>query len=150
MRTSAPEDETVKTRWFTMVPAGVNNYTKDPISEKFSSTGNLVIFLLALDKSPGTAWSLNSNFYKIELPFKSDLIEPIDGSSQVRPTGIVNLEAFRNSDGVVEAVFAGDLHGNLWALNFAENGLSDWTASKLSRFSTGSKAYPLRDRKSVV
>ena len=55
MRTSAPEDETVKTRWFAMVPAGVNNYTKDPISGKFSSTGNPVIFLLALDKSPGTA-----------------------------------------------------------------------------------------------
>lgn len=143
MRTSAPKDETVKTRWFAMVPAGVNNYTKDPISGKFSSTGNPVIFLLALDKSPGTAWSLNNNFYKIELPFKSDLTEPINGSNQVRPTGIVNLEAFRNSDGVVEAVFAGDLHGNLWALNFAENGLSDWTASKLSRFSTGSKAYPM-------
>lgn len=143
MRTSGPKDEAVKTRWFAMVPAGVNNYTKDPISGKFSATGKPVIFLLAMDKKPGAAWSLNHNYYKIELPFDENLTEPVAGTTQIQPTGIVDLEAFRDSDGIVEAVFAGDLHGRLWALNFIEKGQDDWKAAKLSRFVTGGSAYPM-------
>jgi type IV pilus assembly protein PilY1 len=38
----------------------------------------------------------------------------------------------------VSYVFAGDLHGKLWNLDFTGVGASGWTAGQLSRFSTGS------------
>lgn len=139
MRTSAPTATPQVVRPFALIPAGVNNYvdTGDGI---FSSTGAPTIFLLALDKPLGQAWSLGTNYYKINLPLDTALA--VNNAS-----GIVNLEAFANGSGVVEYVFAGDLHGKLWALDFTGFGANNWTAGNLSRFSTGSMgnltAYPM-------
>ena len=142
MRTSAPTAATATYRWFAMVPAGVNNYVPDAAG-KFSATGAPTIFLLALDKPAGESWTstgASPNYYKLSLPFDTAL-------SATMATGIINLEAFTNASGVVEYVYAGDLHGRVWALDFTGVGASDWNAGKLSRFSTGSAtsltAYPM-------
>lgn len=142
MRTSAPTASTPTYRWFAMVPAGVNNYVNDS-NGVFSTTGAPTIFLLALDKAVGEAWTATGptpNYYKISLPFDSAL-------AVNNATGVVNLEAFMDSTGTVSYVFAGDLHGKLWALDFTGFGATDWTSGKLSRFSTGSgaglTAYPM-------
>lgn len=138
-------------RWFAMVPSGVNNYVKTDIyataedyannrvtGSVFSDTGKPAIFLLALDKPAGEAWELNKNYYKISLPFDATL-------ATTKATGIINLEAMtdRQGTGTVEYVFAGDLHGNFWALDFTKYGANGWTAAKLSKFTTGSAAYPM-------
>lgn len=141
LRTSAPSDSTTTYRWFAMVPAGVNNYVAGT-DGAFSSTGAPTIFLLALDKAAGTAWSLNDNYYKISLPFDSTL-------AVTNATGIINLEAFANSAGVTQYVYAGDLHGKFWALDFTGFGAANWTAAKLSRFTTGTTAYPMYIAKDV-
>ncbi|RRD57864.1 pilus assembly protein PilY [Comamonadaceae bacterium OH2545_COT-014] len=140
LRTSATDAATPTYRWFALVPSGVNNYVPDAASGRFSATGAPTLFLLALDKTPGQAWQLGRNYYKIALPFNAD-------EAKKRATGVINLEAFMDSQGVVEAVFAGDLHGNLWALDFSQGGTDKWTAGRLSRVTTGSgasaKALPL-------
>ena len=136
MRTSAPGAATPAYRWFAMVPSGVNSYV--PAGGAFSNTGAPAIFLLALDKPAGQAWTLGDNYYKISLPLDAAL------AASVAP-GLVNLEAFTNASGVVDYVFAGDLHGKLWALNFTGFGAANWSAARLSRFSTGASgvAYPM-------
>ncbi|WP_298431541.1 PilC/PilY family type IV pilus protein [Ottowia sp.] len=142
MRTSDPSATTATYRWFAMVPAGVNNYVPDN-NGVFSTTGAPTIFLLALDKPAGTAWTSTGsspNYYKISLPFDATL-------AVTKATGIINLEAFTDAASVVDYVFAGDLHGKLWALDFTGFGATDWTSGKLSKFSTGSGtglvAYPM-------
>ena len=144
MKTSAPSATTTTYRWFAMVPAGVNNYVKkDASDDNFSRTGAPTIFLLALDKPAGTEWTSTGsspNYYKITLPF--------DAATAVNnPTGVLNLEAYMNGNGVTEYVYAGDLHGRVWALDFTAFGTEGWTAGQLSRFNTGSAglltAYPM-------
>ena len=142
MRTSAPTASTPTYRWFAMVPAGVNNYVPDS-NGVYSTTGAPTIFLLALDKPTSAAWTSSGstpNYYKLRLPFDSTL-------AVSTATGVVNLEAFKNVEETTEYVFAGDLHGKLWALDFTGFGATDWTSGKLSKFSTGSgstlAAFPM-------
>ena len=143
-------------RWFAMVPSGVNNYVEDKVYKNladyennnadprtydriFSSTGRPAIFLLALDKPAGQEWKIGENYYKISLPFDTTL-------ATTKGTGIINLEAMtdRQGMGTTEYVFAGDLHGNFWALDFTKYDAKDWTAGNLSKFTTGSNgAYPM-------
>jgi len=137
MRTSAADAATLTWRWFALVPAGVNNYVPGE-SGIFSSTGAPTLFLLALDKPAGQSWALGSNYYKVSLPVDAAL-------AATAPPGLVNLEAFTNAAGAVEYVFAGDLHGKLWELEFAKVGAANWYAARISRFTTGPNgvAYPM-------
>ena len=135
LRTSDPSAASPTYRWFALVPAGLNNYVPQA-DGVFSSTGMSTIFMLALDKAAGTAWALNTNYYKISLPYDSTV-------SATNATGIINVEAFTNGTGVVEYVYGGDLHGRFWSLDFTNHGASDWTTANLSRFKTGSAGYPM-------
>lgn len=116
-------------RWFALVPAGANNYvdTGDGI---FSQTGKAAIFLLALDKKVNEAWEQGKNYYKISLPFDPAL-------GQTRATAVISLESFTsNAQGAIDLVYAGDLHGNMWALKFSgiDASATNWTANGLSRY----------------
>ena len=137
MRTSAPDAVTPTWRWFALVPAGVNSHVpgEDGI---FSSTGAPTIFLLALDKPAGQAWVQGGNYHKISLPVDAAL------AASMAP-GIVNLEALTDISGTTDYIFAGDLHGKLWELDFTQAGAADWQAAKVSRFTTGPNgmAYPM-------
>jgi type IV pilus assembly protein PilY1 len=72
LRTSAPNATTPTYRWFAMVASGVNNYVPDSaFGGTYSSTGKPALFLLALDKPAGEAWTAagtSPNYYKISLP----------------------------------------------------------------------------------
>lgn len=123
-------------RWFALVPAGANNYV-DTGDGVFSQTGNASIFLLALDKKANEAWEKGKNYYKISLPF-----DPVLGVS--RATGVVSLESFSaNDQNSIDLVYAGDLHGNMWAFKFTGVDAEDWTAAKLSRYTKDSNAIPM-------
>ncbi|MDR0273912.1 MAG: pilus assembly protein PilY [Burkholderiaceae bacterium] len=144
MRMNDPNAATPVYRWFALVPAGVNSYVPGE-SGIFSRTGAPAIFLLALDKPAGQTWVQGGNYYKISLPLDAAL------AATVAP-GIVSLEAFTNASGAVTYVFAGDLHGKFWALDFTRFGASNWTDAKLSKFTSGT-AYPMyiaRDRAGAI
>ena len=124
-------------RWFAAVPSGVNNYQDDGAG-RFSTTGAPALFLLALDKPAGAAWTnlgANPNYYKISLPVNTNTLA----------TGLANFSTALGTAGQVAQMYMGDLHGNLWKLDFelASNGTADWTIGKLSPFVSSGVAYPL-------
>lgn len=139
LRTSASTATVATYKWFAVVGSGVNNYLTDSAG-LFSSTGNPALFLLDLSKPVGTAWALGANYYKVSLPVNSAL-------SALKATGLINFKAALGSAREVTQIFMGDLHGNLWKLDFSLLGTVDWNMSKLSPFKTGTTApftaYPL-------
>ena len=124
-------------RWFAAVPSGVNNY-KDDGAGRFSTTGEPVLFLLALDKAPGVAWTTTgagANYYKIVLPVNITAIA----------SGLANFSTSLGKVGEAAQMYMGDLHGNMWKLDFelAVNGTADWALNKLSPFVKSGVPYPL-------
>jgi len=121
-------------RWFAVFGSGVNNYVPDAAG-RFSSTGSPALYLLALDKAAGTAWTLGTNYFKISLPVDATL-------SATKPSGLINFTPLYGAAGEVTNIYMGDLYGNLWKLNFGNLATSDWTFGKLSAFNKGTVASP--------
>ena len=142
LRTSAPGATTATYRWFAVVASGVNNYVPDSLfGGAYSTTGNPALFLLALDKAPGVAWSAGSNYYKVSLPADSTL-------NLTTGTGLINFQPISMGNaGELTQIYMGDLHGKLWKLDFAARGAAEWSMDKLSPYKKGSTApftpYPL-------
>ena len=140
LRTSKPGTTPAAFRYFAAVASGVNNYiTTDGL---FSASGNPALFLLALDKDPGAAWTstgVAANYYKIVLPSDKVL-------SATNPTGLVNFRPSINGNGETENIYMGDLHGKLWKIDFTKSSLagpSDWNINKLSSYNKGTAALPV-------
>lgn len=149
LRTSAPNTPPVY-RWFAVVASGVNNYVADNGVTTPSDTGKPALFLLALDKQANTAWTTGSsvaNYYKISFPIDATL-------SLTRATGLINFQPTFGSAGEVAQIFTGDLHGNVWKLDFTTRGVADWTIEKLSAYKRGTAPgvipYPLFTAKSAA
>lgn len=135
LRTNAYNATTPTYKWFAVVGSGVNNYVNDSAG-LFSSTGDPALFLLDLSKAVGTAWSLGSNYFKIPLPVDSTL-----GASKA--TGLINFTVETGPTGAVTLIYMGDLHGNLWKLDFSLSmGSTEWNINKLSSFNKGTVSSP--------
>jgi type IV pilus assembly protein PilY1 len=138
MRTSAP-GSTATYKYFAVVASGVDNYANDGAGN-FSTTGQPALFFLDLAKPAGTAWQLGTNYYKVSFPVDATL-------ALTKPTGMLNFRIVVGSSREVTQIFAGDLHGNLWKLDFSLYGTADWNITKLSYFKKGSSApltpYPM-------
>ena len=134
MRTSAPGVVPATFRWFAAVASGVNNYLPFPTAAgPFSATGKPAIFLLALDKPVGTAWTASGtspNYYKLSLPTDAAL-------AVTNPTGIVNFAPVFGAAREVTQMYFGDLHGKVWKLDFQARGSAQWTFDFLSFFKAG-------------
>jgi len=151
-RTSAPTG-TQTYKWFAVVPSGVNNYAPDgdvtdPPNKYVSLTGRPALFLLDLSKPKGTAWELGTNYYKISLRYSGDTL-----STSSMPTGLANVKVTGGPNDEVALIYAGDLQGNLWKLDFTKLGFDDWKTTssnaatdtaldKLSAFKTSTTAIP--------
>lgn len=134
-RTSAP-DAAPDYKWFAVVASGVNNYTRDSAGN-FSTTGRPALYLLDLTKAPGAAWTLNTNYYKISLPVDVSL-------SASKATGLLNFKVTLGAQQEVNKLLMGDLHGNLWKLDFRGQGSTTWNINKLSAFTdTNGNPFPL-------
>jgi type IV pilus assembly protein PilY1 len=143
MRTSDAGDKQATYRWFALVASGVNNYIPDA-NNRFSKTGNPAFFLLALDKSQGASWAEGTNYYKIVLPVDATL-------SAANATGLVNFRTTFAANREIAQIYAGDLHGKVWKLNFQSWGSTNWTISKLSGYYNNNKeAIPLYSAKTAA
>jgi len=132
LRTSAPGG-TATYKHFAVVAGGVNNYASNASDGRFSSDGKPAIFILDLAKSPTATWQQGTNYYKIELPV----------GSTSKANGIVGFAAVPGAAGELQLLYAGDLQGNLWKLNFGAVGSASWNAAGLSAFKSGSTPLPL-------
>lgn len=146
-RTSAANATTATYKWFAVVGSGVNGYAMANSSGNFG-TGYPALFLLDLAKGPGAAWVLGTNYYKISLPVNGDLNYLTTGSlTATKATGLVNFRAALGNAREVTQMYMGDLHGNLWKLDFSLLDITNWDITKLSSFQKGTAApfipYPL-------
>lgn len=121
-------------KYYAVVASGVNNYVDDG---HFSTTGKPAIFILDLAKPHGTAWQLNVNYYKIELPISTMSIA----------SGVANFTTTSGLADETKLLYAGDLHGNLWKLDFTNKYPSDWTLENLSFYKDGSTPIPMYSAK---
>ncbi|HMN74794.1 MAG TPA: PilC/PilY family type IV pilus protein [Burkholderiaceae bacterium] len=124
------KDSATSYKYYAVVASGVNNYVDDG---RFSTTGKPAIFILDLAKAPAAAWVLNSNYYKIELPIASTTIA----------SGVANFTTTSGLADETRLLFAGDLQGNLWKLDFTNKYPTDWTLDKLSFYKSGSTPIPM-------
>lgn len=144
LRTSAPATTPTAYRWFAVVASGVNNYVPFPdAAGTYSATGNPALFLLALDKPAGTAWTSTGsapNYYKLTVPVDTTL-------NATNATGLLNFAAINGAVGELAQIYMGDLHGKVWKLDFTQRGRSEWTFDLLSYYKTGVapsvSAYPM-------
>ena len=148
LRTSAPTTTPATYRWFAVVASGVNNYSPYPNSAgTFSATGNPALFLLALDKPVGTAWTSSGtdpNYYKLTVPVDTTL-------NATNATGAINFEATKGDVGELSQLYMGDLHGKLWRLDFSQHGTAEWDFTKLSFYKTSAtEPYPLYAAKTAA
>ncbi|MFZ2293482.1 MAG: PilC/PilY family type IV pilus protein [Polaromonas sp.] len=145
LRTNAYNATSATYKWFAVVGSGLNNYVNS--AGLFSSTGNPALFLLDLSKPAGTAWSLGTNYYKVSLPVDST-ISLTTGTYAGKATGLINFRAALGAAREVTQIYMGDLHGNLWKLDFSLSlGTNEWNINKLSSFKKGTSSnlipYPL-------
>lgn len=109
-------------KWYAIVASGVNNYAADGYTH---STGDPSLFILDLEArpSPTTPWAEGVNFWRIELPQTSTTIAK----------GAIGFSVVKNFySGAVDSLFAGDLQGNVWALDFTQKGVSSLTTTPLN------------------
>jgi type IV pilus assembly protein PilY1 len=133
-RTSAPSAKTPTYKWFAAVGSGVNSHVAESTGQNTGS-GKPALFLLDLSKPVAKPWVLGQNYYKISLPIESSL-------STRKATGLINFSAALGFSREVAQIYMGDLHGNLWKLDFSPLGSSDWDMNKLSAFKN-SAAVPI-------
>jgi len=143
LRTSAYNATTLTYKWFAVVASGVNNYALANSSNQYGS-GYPALFLLDISKPIGTAWSEGTNYYKISVPVNGDLAHLTDGGLTItQPTGLINFKATLGRAREVEQIYMGDLHGNLWKLDFSLASSTNWSMAKLSPFNKGTIATPI-------
>lgn len=113
LQTNKKTDATPVYEWFAVVPSGVNNFVADGY---VSTTKKPHLFLLSLNKTAGQSWALNTNYFKIQIP-TGTTSGGVDLSATVSP-GVINFDYTKGLAGEMDKIYMGDLHGNLWKLDF--------------------------------
>ncbi len=119
-------------RYFAVVASGVNNQVVDGYA---STTGRPALFFLQLDKPKSAAWQLGVNYYKVNFP-----VITTDSSL---PSGLANFTVRLGNAGEVTYLYAGDLQGKLWKLDFRATSASAWSLNNLSYFTNGGSAVAM-------
>ncbi|ABD70379.1 putative type-4 fimbrial biogenesis pily1-related signal peptide protein [Rhodoferax ferrireducens T118] len=107
-------------KWYAVVASGINNYAADGYAH---ATGNPSIFIIDLSRKPSDyptekPWTEGTNFWRIELPQSSTTIAK----------GLLGLTTVKNfQTGAVDSLYAGDMQGNVWKLDFTLRGTGSLT-----------------------
>ena len=126
-------------RYFAVVASGVNNHVVTTDDIRNSLTGRPAIFFLRLDKPKADAWVLGTNYFKVEFP--------VIATDSSLPSGLANFTTRTNIAGAVTYLYAGDLQGQLWKLDFRAKSQGSWNLASLSSFTNGSNAIPMFEAK---
>lgn len=126
-------------KWAVIVGNGYNNTDADG---QVSTDGRAYLFILLLDgpgvdgTGRGKNWTLNTNYYKIQLKAPNEgtatPLSPANGLSTV-------FGIDKNDDNVVDYLYAGDRYGNMWKIDVSSSDPSQWG----SAFGTATTPLPL-------
>ncbi|MGK5063660.1 PilC/PilY family type IV pilus protein [Janthinobacterium sp. LB3P112] len=109
-------------RDFAIVASGYNNHVNDG-KDTTAPASSAAIFLLALDKAPGTPWVLGSNYFRLKVPVASggdgDGGHGSAADTDVMPHALGPPAVVPGSDSALAYLYAGDLQGNIWRLDMA-------------------------------
>ena len=94
----------------------VNNRTDTNVTTDTNDKG--VLFLIALDHTLGSNWTLNTDYYKFYFPATN--------TSVANGLGPVSLLLSKSGDLSTAYMYFGDLQGNLWKLNTGTGNPSTW------------------------
>ena len=113
-------------KWFAVVASGVNNYAADGYAH---TSGNPSLFFLDLGfvPTPTQGWVEGTNFWRIQLPQSSTAIAK----------GLVGFNVVKNfATGAVDQLYAGDMQGNMWKLDFSVTGTGSLGTNADTNFAT--------------
>ena len=104
-----------------IVASGYNNHADDG-KDTTAPAAAAAMFLLALDKAPGTPWLLGSNYFRLKVPVASgggghETDEDADAVAALHTLGPPAVVP--GGDGALAYIYAGDLQGNIWRLDMA-------------------------------
>ncbi|MDN2699370.1 PilC/PilY family type IV pilus protein [Janthinobacterium sp. SUN073] len=111
-------------RDFAIVASGYNNHVNDG-KETTAPAAAAAIFLLALDKAPGTPWLLGGNYFRLKVPVASggggghDTDAGADADADAILHALGPPAVVPGGDGALAYIYAGDLQGNIWRLDMA-------------------------------
>ncbi|MBW7923195.1 MAG: fimbrial assembly protein [Burkholderiaceae bacterium] len=108
-------------KWAVIVSNGYNNHNGDLDDTHQSATGRAALFILFLDRAPGSrTWTLGTHYVKLVT----------SAGSTAQPNGLANpFPADVDADGKVDYVYAGDLQGNLWKFDVSSTSPGSWTVA---------------------
>ena len=126
-------------KWAVIVGNGYNNTDADG---KTSSDGRAYLFILMLDgpgpfsDARGNRWTLGTNYFKIRLTAPNEgsttPLSPANGLSSV-------FGIDKNSDSLVDYLYAGDRYGNIWKIDVSSADPANWG----SAFGSSTTPLPL-------
>lgn len=110
-------------RDFAVVSSGYNNHADDG-KETTAPASAAAIFLLALDKPPGTPWLLGSNYFRLKVPVTSGGNDGghdagTDAGAPAVSHALGPPALVPGDDGALAFLYAGDLQGNIWRVDMA-------------------------------
>ncbi|SFY19866.1 type IV pilus assembly protein PilY1 [Janthinobacterium lividum] len=105
-------------RDFAVVASGYNNHVNDG-KDTTAPASAAAIFLLALDKAPGTPWTLGSNYFRLKVPVASGGGDgghdsEADTGANAASHALGPPAVVPGGDGALAFLYAGDLQGNIW------------------------------------
>jgi type IV pilus assembly protein PilY1 len=116
--------------YFAVVASGVNNHVADGWA---SSTAEPALFFLKLGKAKSASWSLGDNYFKVKFPVATNTIT----------SGMIGFSVRVGFASELTYLYAGDLQGNVWKLDFTKTKAADWSLDNLSSFKQAGVALPL-------
>jgi len=125
-------------KYFAVFASGVNNYADDGYRQACAAVddgycGAPALFMLDLSKAAGDTWQLGTNYFKVRFPVKSSTMA----------SGMSEFAVRLGTAGEVASIYAGDLQGNLWKLDFSATSAANWSLGNLSYFKDGSTPLPM-------
>ena len=101
-----------------IVASGYNNHVDDG-KDTTAPASSAAIFLLALDKAPGTPWVLGSNYFRLKVPVASGGGHESVGEADAMSRALGPPAVVPGGDGALAYIYVGDLQGNIWRLDMA-------------------------------
>lgn len=125
-------------KYFAVFASGVNNYADDGrrtacMTPDDGYCGAPALFMLDLSKAKTAAWQLGQNYFKVRFPVRSTTMAAGMTEFAVRLGGAEELTY----------VYAGDLQGNVWKLDFTATEAANWSLANLSYFKSGTEPIPM-------
>lgn len=125
-------------KYFAVFASGVNNYANDGRRTACTDPddgfcGAPALFMLDLSKTKTAAWQLGTNYYKVRFPVKSTAMA----------SGLTEFAVRLGAAEELTYVYAGDLQGNVWKLDFTATEAANWSLANLSFFKNGTDPVPM-------